>query len=191
MLIKKSNIIIFAVALALSAFILWLWYALNFNAIDAPLDLVLSVVWWAVIAVAIIVIVKMEKTRQERVRTVYVSDQATFNSEKGIMSFEESKPLPEVLSSIISNLKYDFTRVDFPEKDSFQVKYFVRTKNFKDEKSEQDEAPDGAPVQQSNQAEQKVWSGEVVVVDTQEEKPFESAEELASILAALNRKVAA
>ena len=82
-------------------------------------------------------------------------------------------------------------QVDFPEKDSFQVKYFVRTKNFKDEKSEQDEAPDGAPVQQSNQAEQKVWSGEVVVVDTQEEKPFESAEELASILAALNRKVAA
>ena len=41
---KKSNVLITAVIVVVSAFLLWLWYNLGFNHVDSPLDLVLSVV---------------------------------------------------------------------------------------------------------------------------------------------------
>ena len=69
---KKSNVIVFVLLALASAFFLWLWYFLGLNRVDEPLDLVLSIVWWLVIVVAIAVIVKMERTRRQRVRTVYV-----------------------------------------------------------------------------------------------------------------------
>lgn len=81
---KKSNVIVFVLLALASAFFLWLWYFLGLNRVDEPLDLVLSIVWWLVIVVAIAVIVKMERTRRQRVRTVYVGDCATFNSEQGL-----------------------------------------------------------------------------------------------------------
>ena len=71
---KKSNVIVFVLLALASAFFLWLWYFLGLNRVDEPLDLVLSIVWWLVIVVAIAVIVKMERTRRQRVRTVYVGD---------------------------------------------------------------------------------------------------------------------
>ena len=46
---KKSNIIITAVAAIASIFLLWLWYFLGFNEVDSPTDLVVSVAWWAVV----------------------------------------------------------------------------------------------------------------------------------------------
>lgn len=209
---KKNNVIIFALLALASAFFLWLWYALSFNTIDAPLDLVLSIVWWAAIIAAVLVIIKMEKTRRERIRTVYVSDNTAFNSEKGMFTFEQTTPMPEAIASIIANLKYDFSRKDFPEKDAFQVKYFVRTKEF-EVKENQDQAPDAqkesavpadnsaqtqrfeapsgqAPTTPAAQQEQKKWAGEVVIVDTKEEKPFDTPEELATILASLEHRAA-
>ena len=84
---------------------------------DEPLDLVLSIVWWLVIVVAIAVIVKMERTRRQRVRTVYVGDCATYNSEQGLATIEGSQPMSEVIAGILQSLKYDFSRADFPDKD--------------------------------------------------------------------------
>lgn len=202
---KKSNVIVYALLVVTSAFLLWLWYFLRLNVVDEPLDLVLSIVWWVVIAIAIGVIIKMEQTRRQRIRTVYVGDgagaDATFNSEKGLMHFDANRPMPEVMASILDNLKYDFTRHDFPEKEDFAVQYFVRTKTFKTEKASEDEsstqeapsyagatAPLSAP--QTADGQPRTWTGEVVVLDTQEEHPFESPEELAQILAALPRAAA-
>ena len=127
---KKSNVIVFVLLALASAFFLWLWYFLGLNRVDEPLDLVLSIVWWLVIVVAIAVIVKMERTRRRRVRTVYVGDCATFNSEQGLATIEGSQPMSEVIAGILQSLKYDFSRADFPDKDRFVVKYFVRTKQF-------------------------------------------------------------
>lgn len=181
---KKSNVIVFVLLALASAFFLWLWYFLGLNQVDEPLDLVLSIAWWVVIVVAIAIIVKMERTRRQRVRTVYVGDQATFNSERGLAAIEGSQPMPEVIAGILQDLKYDFSREDFPDKDRFAVKYFVRTKKFDAEKR------DGETVEGSDQAkqiEQKAWKGEVFIVETKEERPFDTPEELAVILASLEQ----
>lgn len=71
---KKSNVLITAVIVVVSAFLLWLWYDLGFNHVDSPLDLVLSVVWWAIVVVGVVLVAKAEKTRQESVRTVYLGE---------------------------------------------------------------------------------------------------------------------
>lgn len=185
---KKSNVIIFALLAACSAFLLWLWYFLGFNRVDSPLDLVLSVVWWAVVIVAVAAVVKLEQIRRRRVRTVYVGDRATFNSEKGLMRFEDTAPMQDVIASILENLQYDFSRADFPDQDEFPVKYFVRSKEFGIEKrdvAQQDDAAQEAEAFEGQQEPQKTWKGEVVVVETKEEKPFDTPEELAGILAEL------
>ena len=80
---KKSNVIITVVLAAVSIFLLALWYMLGFNEIDSPLDLVISVVWCAVIVAGIAVAAKTESTRRQRIRTVYVADGAFYNSEAG------------------------------------------------------------------------------------------------------------
>ena len=80
---KKSNVIITVVLAAVSIFLLALWYALGLNRVDEPLDLIVSIVWWAVIVAAIIAVVKVENTRRERVRTVYVANGSYYNSEAG------------------------------------------------------------------------------------------------------------
>lgn len=188
---KKSNVIVFVLLALASAFFLWLWYFLGLNRVDEPLDLVLSIVWWLVIVVAIAVIVKMERTRRQRVRTVYVGDCATFNSEQGLATIEGSQPVSEVIAGILQSLKYDFSCADFPDKDRFVVKYFVRTKQFEAEEkqgsdtvvdSEQASAGAAKP-----QIQQKTWTGEVFIVETKEERPFGSPEELARILASLEQ----
>lgn len=193
---KKSNVIIFALLVACSAFLLWLWYFLGFNRVDDPLDLVISIIWWAVVIVAIVVVVRTEQVRRRRVRTVYVGEASAFNSEQGLMALEPEQPMKDALAGILENLKYDFTREDFPEKDEFQPKFFVRTKEFETEKREaepvepaavpMDDAEVPMPEQAGEQPpEQKKWKGEVVIVETKEEKPFDTPEELATILAAL------
>lgn len=183
---KKSNVIVFALLAAISVFLLWLWYFLGFNRVDDPLDLVLSIVWWAVIAVSIAVIVRAERVRRRRIRTVYVGDNATFNSEKGLMRFAEGEPMQDVVAFIVENLKYDFTREEFPDKEAFQAKYFVRTKEFRTEESPEavkDQPTESAQTSPGSSASvQRIWSGEVVVAATGEEKPFETPEELAAIL---------
>ena len=80
---KKSNVIVFAIAAVLSIFLLWLWYFLGFNQIDSPLDLIISIIWWVVIVALIAGVVKVEKTRREKIRTTYVGTGFLFNSEAG------------------------------------------------------------------------------------------------------------
>lgn len=182
---KKSNVIIFVLLALASAFFLWLWFFLGLNQVDEPLDLVLSIVWWVVVVAAIAIIVKMERTRRQRVRTVYVGDQVTFNSEQGLAAIEGAQPMSQVIAGILQNLKYDFSREDFPEKDQFAVRYFVRTKQFDAEEKQQDDPAEGDD--QTASVEQKKWKGEVFIVDTKEERPFDTPEELETILASLEQ----
>ncbi|MEG0027450.1 MAG: hypothetical protein RR360_06610 [Raoultibacter sp.] len=197
---KKNNIIIFTLLALLSAFFLWLWYYLGLNAIDEPLDLVLSVVWWIAAAVAIVVIAKMERTRRRRVRTVYVGEGAVFNSEIGLMFLDGTIPVEQAIVSILDSLKYGFARKDFPDKEDFEVTYFVRTKKYdaaeKEDETAASEATSEAKMASANAAGAdgyrfgaKTWEGDVYVVQTHEEQDFDTPEKLTCIVASLERSV--
>ena len=83
---KKSNIIVLAVAAAVSVFLLALWFILGFNHVDSPVDPLVTLVWWIVIVAAVLIINKVEGTRRERIRSVYVGEGQLFNSELGLVS---------------------------------------------------------------------------------------------------------
>ena len=61
---RKSNVIILAVLAVAAGFFLWLWYYLGFNFVDDPFDLVLAVVWWAVVVALVVGIHAAERKRQ-------------------------------------------------------------------------------------------------------------------------------
>ncbi|WP_172135120.1 hypothetical protein [Adlercreutzia sp. ZJ473] len=168
---KKSNVIIFAVLVVISAFLLWLWYFLGFNRVDNPLDLVLSIIWWVVVAAAIVVIARLEKTRRRRVRTVYVGDAATFNSERGVTPLDPAAPVQDSVAAVLEELEYDFTREDFPKPEDLKVRYFIRTDEFE-------------PAERSDPRPSK-WTGEVVVVGSDKARSFDTPEELSRILATI------
>jgi len=63
---KKNNWIIFGILTAASVFFLAMWYVLDFHLIDSPTDLVITIVWWLVIAGCIALIHQVEKKRQEK-----------------------------------------------------------------------------------------------------------------------------
>lgn len=160
---KKSNVIIFVILALVSIFLLWLWYYLGLNHVDEPLDLVISIIWWAIIIAAIVVIVRVEKVRKERIRTIFVSEDVVFNSEAGSLSYNDPVQLVSVLEEILKDLKYNFTKKDLPNKNAFPIKFIVHTSKFKDD----------------------TWEGDVVEVETKQVKTFENKEELFKAINAL------
>ncbi|MEF9877032.1 MAG: hypothetical protein RR772_09005 [Gordonibacter sp.] len=165
---KKSNWIIAAVLALGAGFFLWLWYYLGFNFVDDPLDLVIAIVWWAVVLSLVFGIRFVEKKRQQRVRTTYLAPGKLFNSEAGLVdlaALEEGMTVTDALEGTLSELKYSFDRTDLPERDEVTFDRIVRTEKF--DKDDADK-----------------WEGEVVDVKTQQASPFKGKEELASLLAA-------
>ena len=164
---RKSNILILAILLIASIFFLWLWYYLEFDLIDNPLDLVLSIVWWAVIIAACVGIHKAEKKRQERVRTAFVAPNAVYNSEAGVVRMAPGASAVEAVQDILQNLQYNFDIAAFPNKMMFQ--YVVRTRTFKVDDAETGEV---------------TWEGEVALADCpdDEPKPFANRAELLALI---------
>lgn len=169
---KKSNWLILAVLVVISAFLLWLWYFLQFNKIDNPFDLVLSIVWWVVVAVAMIVITRVEKKRQERVRTMYISGAKVYNSEAGFVEVPQDQKTIDTLEEILEGLKYNFHNEDCSDSEKSAFKYVVRSKKFKSGGSDEDSEPD--------------WEGELAIVSRPDDDPqqFSSRDELEQLLAA-------
>lgn len=83
---KKSNWIGLAIAVLVDVFLLWLWFFLGFNQVDSPLDLVISIIWLVVIVAVIVGVNRLERQREKRLRTIYVSSTAVFNKERGLVS---------------------------------------------------------------------------------------------------------
>lgn len=162
---RKSNILIVVILAVGSVFFLWLWYFLQFNLIDNPLDLVVTIVWWAVIIAACVIISQVEKKRQERIRTAYISDTMLFNPEAGMVSTSQTGVIV-TLAGVLESLKYNF---DIKQLDGYSrvpsFKYIVTTSKFKDNGS--------------------TWEGEVASVarPNAAPAPFSSREELAALLA--------
>lgn len=176
---KKSNVIITVILAAVSIFLLALWYMLGFNEIDSPLDLVISVVWWAVIVAGIAVAAKTESTRRQRIRTVYVADGAFYNSEAGNRILAPGVSATEAIAGTLASLQYGFGKADAPTKPGsnqpVDYRYVVRSTKF------DQNASDGSG-QQSGAQDGGTWQGEVVTVATGDVRPFNSKRELAAII---------
>lgn len=157
---KKNNVIIFILVGVVSLFLLWLWYYLGLNHIDTPLDLLLSIIWWFMAGVAILVIMRAEKMRKERIRTLYVSDNEIYNSEVGKKEIDNPAELTEVILKVIDDLEYGFSSPDFPEKEKFFPRYLVRTFKIKDDE----------------------WEGVVINTQTKKETDFKNQKELTALL---------
>lgn len=171
---KKSNVILTVLIAALSAFLLWLWFNLGFNTVDAPLDLILSVVWWAIVAVGIAFVAKAEKTRQESVRTVYLGEGRLYNSETGVRMLSAGASVTDSLAAILAGLTYDFDREAAPDPDDKENPanwtHVVRTSKYEPARNDDGERKD------------ETWEGEVVVVETGRAIPFTSRAALAQII---------
>lgn len=178
---KKSNWVVYIVAIVVSAFLLWLWFWLGFDHVDAPLDLVLSIIWWVLVAVACFAVHRIEKKRQERVRTCYVASNHVYNSELGTESARTSEQVVERIYGMLRDLEYGMEIRDMPkdaEGKTVQYDYIVRSKVF-DLKRQEDKGRD--------QQEELDWRGEVAVTERPDDEPlpFDGRDELASIMARL------
>lgn len=148
---KKSNVIVFVIIAALSAFLLWLWFFLGFNYIDDPLDLVLSVTWWVLVALACIAVYRVERKRRERIRTCYLADGRVYNTEMGMLVLGEDgvpEDVVECMHDILKDLEYGFKIQGLPDEDEdtsrnelFNV--VVRSRTFKITKeADEDDEPE-------------------------------------------------
>lgn len=197
---KKSNVIILAILAVAAGFFLWLWYYLGFNFVDDPFDLVLAVVWWAVVVVLVVGIHTAEKKRQRRVRTAYIAPGMLFNSEVGLVdldAFEEGTTLVDALEHTLAGLKYSFDRKDLPsDDDEVEAKDSAATEEGSAAPTEGETGVTPPKPRDKVTFERIVrtekfdkddtdqWQGEVVDVKTQEATPFKGKEELAGLLAA-------
>ncbi len=169
---KKSNVIVLAVAALVAAFLLFLWYYLGFNHIDNPFDLVLTICWWIGIGLIVAGIMYVEHKRQRQIRTIYVSPTALYNSEKGIVALHDTTMM-EAMRTILEKLEYDFSREDLPDKKTFDYRFVVQTDEYKEGNEEKGEEP--------------TWKGTVTKIDRENgnvETSFEDEEELMNVLAA-------
>ncbi len=173
---KKNNIIVLAISAVAAAFLLWLWFYLGFNHIDNPLDLVLAIVWWVVIAALVVLISYMERKRQRQIRTIYVSPTALYNSEKGIVALKEASSV-EAMEGILQQLEYNFDKQDLPSKKTFDYRFVVQTNEYKENDSDSMEGESNEPK----------WTGTVIRIDRENgntETDFASIQELRTALAA-------
>lgn len=169
---KKSNVIVLAVAALVAAFLLFLWYYLGFNHIDSPFDLLLTVVWWLGIALIVGGIIYVERKRQRQIRTIYVSPTALYNSEQGIVALHGTT-LMEAMRGILGELEYSFAKEDLPDRKTFDYRFVVQTDEYKEGNEEKGEEP--------------TWKGTVTKIDRENgnvETSFEDEQELLKALAA-------
>lgn len=168
---KKSNWIGLAIAVLVDVFLLWLWFFLGFNRIDSPLDLVISIIWLVAIVAVTAAVNRLERQREKRLRTIYMSSTAVFNKERGLVSLGSAAAAPSVMERILRDMEYGFDLKEMPKPEEFNCRYVVQTDEYKATGGE-----GGEPT----------WKGTVVAIDHaagNREMPFSSRDELAAALA--------
>lgn len=168
---KKSNWIGLAIVVLVDVFLLWLWFFLGFNRIDSPLDLVISIIWLVAIVAVAAAVNRLERQREKRLRTIYVSSTAVFNKERGLVSLGSAAAAPSVMERILRDMEYGFDLKEMPKPEEFNCRYVVQTDEYKATGGE-----GGEPT----------WKGTVVAIDHaagNREMPFSSRDELAAALA--------
>ena len=177
---RKSNWIVYIVVLVVSAFLLWLWYWLGFDHVDAPLDLVLSIIWWIGVALAAYAIYRVEKKRRMRRRTCFLRTGLLYNTEAGTrgLASADADTAVDAMHDVIDNLEYDFAIQDRPEDSEgnlIEFSYVVRSEKFDIERREDEE---------NDTPEEIDWRGEVAIVARPDDDPipFENIDDLRAIM---------
>lgn len=161
---RKSNWIIIAILVAASLVFLWLWHTLQFDVVDNPIDLVITALWWLVIALACVAIHFTEKKRQERIRTIFIAPGLIYNSETGVIRLDPNVALVDELAHVLESLSYNFELAELPANSRVRFQRIVRTEKFADNGD--------------------VWEGEVVEVAYPDQPmAFDSRQGLMALLA--------
>lgn len=129
---RKPTIIITVILVAISIGLLIAWYALGLYRIDTPLDLIVDVVWWLVIAGCCLLVVRSEQARRRAIRTIYVSPTALYNSSTGLVPCTDPAQRPAAMRRILSDVDYGFHKRELPAEGTFDCLYVVSTDHYED-----------------------------------------------------------
>lgn len=105
---RKNNWIVTAIAAVACGVLLWAWFALGFNHVDDPLDLVVAVAWWLVVAAVAGGIVWAEGKRREKMRLAFVGEGAGCSPEAGLV-------MPDAGESELAALERTLSGMAFPD----------------------------------------------------------------------------
>jgi hypothetical protein len=160
---KKNNFVVVLVLLIASIFLLWLWFAKQFNLVDNPVDITLSIIWWVLMVVVAAVFVLTEKRRRAAIRTVYVGAAGVYNPQAGLVSAPALADKMTALAEMLEGLEYGWEAKELKD-EQMQVDCVVRSAKFSDGGN--------------------TWEGEVEFAGAQSGRThkFSSKEELAFLL---------
>ena len=105
---RKNNWIVAAIAAVACGVLLWAWFALGFNHVDDPLDLVVAVVWWLAVAAVVGGIVWAEGKRREKMRLAFIGEGIVYNPEAGLV-------MPDAGESELAALERTLAGMAFPD----------------------------------------------------------------------------
>ena len=161
---RKNNWIVAAIAAVACGVLLWAWFALGFNHVDDPLDLVVAIVWWLVVAAVVGGIVWAEGKRREKMRLAFVGEGVVYNPEAGLVMPDAGESELAALERTLSGMAFPDEVAVLDERVRPAFRWVVRSRKF-DRNGE-------------------VWEGEVVAVHDPdaEPRPFSSREDLALLL---------
>lgn len=172
---RKSNYAVLAIAAVVAALLLALWYYLGFNSIDNPLDLGIAIVWWVAIVAVAVIISRVEQRRRRQIRTMYLSPNALYNSERGMVGFGDATAV-ETMQQVLEELKYGFDTKDVPDEKKFKFEYVVQTDEYKADSSESAKATQDAARGAADGAEHADATAEVKVAESAESVSATEAE---------------
>lgn len=161
---RKSNWLVIAIAVVACAALLWAWFALGFNHVDDPLDLVVAIVWWAVVAAVIGAIVWAESKRRQKMRLAFVGEGVIYNPESGLVQADRGETEIGALERTLSGMAFPDEVASLDERNRPAFRWVVRSEKFKDNGN--------------------VWEGEVVPVHDPQAQAvrFTGREELAALI---------
>ena len=127
---RKSNWLVAAVAALSCAVLLGLWFQLGFNHVDDPLDLVIAIVWWVVVAGVIGAIVWAEHRRREKMRLACVGTGVVYNPERGLVLVEEDDSELDALQETLQGMSYPTKIVELADHVRPAFRWVVRSERF-------------------------------------------------------------
>ena len=163
---RTNNWIVATLAVVASVALLAAWFGLGFNQVDTPLDLVVAILWWVVVAAVIAGIFWAEQKRRQKMRLAFVGDGVLYNAERGIVLVENGWDVVSTLQRTLDSLSYADQPAELSRRSRPAFRWVVRSHKFDQGGS--------------------IWEGEVLPAGdpNAEAKLFRNREELAQLIGA-------